>query len=144
MTVLDAIDTYLNAREFYEGIHEQSQKAHKAMRAAEYELVDNMLDEGVPSVGLDTGIHVSLRKQFQCSVTVDNEERIREWYTEKEGGDGDIVHEKVNKPALIEYLRHKFEKEDWDEESVPEHLNLTTRPSITLRGWKNRDRSTGE
>ncbi len=144
MTVLTKIDEYLSAREFYEGIHEQSQKAHKAMRGAEYDLVTSMLDEGTQNVGLDSGIHVALRKQFQCSVTVDNEDRIREWYTEQEGADADIVHEKVNKPALIEYLKHKFEKDNWDVDSVPEHLSLTTRPSITLRGWKTRDRSLGE
>jgi protoheme ferro-lyase len=145
MTVLTKIDEYLSAREFYEGIHEQSQKAHKAMRAAEYELVNEMLDEGTNNVGLDTGIHVNLRKQFTCSVTVENEDRIREWLTEKEGDDARFVHEKVNKPAFVEWLREEIlEKQQLDESDVPEFVKLTSRPSISLRGWSTRDRSIGE
>jgi len=134
MTILQKIDDYLAAREAYEEIHEQSAKAHKAMRASEYELVDTMLNDGVPSVGLDSGLHVSLRKQYSCSVTVGNEDQIREWLTEVEGDDTQFVHERVNKPALVEWLK-ETEKEPDD---VPEFLKLNTRPGITVRGWKTR------
>ena len=138
MTVLEKIDSYLAARTEYERIHEESQKAHAAMRATEYELVDGMLNDGVPSIGLDTGVHVSLRKQFQCSVTQANEDQVREWLTETCGDDSQFVIEKVNKPALLEWLKARFEKAEMDEDSVPSMLKLSTRPGITLRGWKNR------
>lgn len=134
MTVLEKIDTYLQARSVYDDIHAQSQAAHKTMREAEYELVDSMINDGVPSVGLDSGVNVSLRKQYQCSVTMANEAQIREWLVETEGDDSGFVVEKVNKPALLEWMKDAGKEPD----DVPDFLKLNTRPGITVRGWKTR------
>jgi hypothetical protein len=134
MTVLEKIQTYLDARAIYDEAHATSQAAHKMMRDAEYELVDTMLSDGVPSMGLDSGVNVSLRKQYSCSVTTANEAQIREWLVETRGDDSDFVHEKVNKPALIEWMKEQQKEPD----DVPAFLKLNTRPGITVRGWKTR------
>jgi len=139
MTVLEKIQTYLLARAGYDEAHATSQAAHKVMRDAEYELVDTMLGDGVPSVGLDasaerTAANISLRKQYACSVTAANEAQIREWLVETKGDDSDFVHEKVNKPALIEWMKEEGKEPD----DVPAFLKLNTRPGITVRGWKTR------
>lgn len=134
MTVLEKINNYLAARDAYEIIHAQSQEAHKRMREEEYVLVDTMLADGVPSMGLDSGVNVSLRKQYGCSVTAANEAQIREWLVETQGDDSDFVHEKVNKPALLEMLKETGQEPD----DAPAFLKLNTRPGITVRGWKTR------
>ena len=134
MTVLEKINSYLEARAIYDDMHAASQAAHKTMREAEYELVDVMLSDGVPSMGLDSGVNVSLRKQYACSVTAANETQIREWLVETRGDDSDFVHEKVNKPALVEMLKEEGKEPD----DVPAFLKLNTRPGITVRGWKTR------
>ncbi len=144
MSVLTKIDEYLDAREAYELADQKQKLAGKKMRAAEWELVDNMLAEGVPSVGLDTGIHVGLRKYFGVEVTLQNQQQIREWLLETTGDDAPFVIEKVNRAAVIEWLKEKIESEVLDEGSVPPYFKLNTRPGITVRGWKDREMKTGE
>lgn len=136
MSVLEKIDGYLEARAAYEACHEASQAAYAMMKSAEYECVDGMLEEHVKSHGMDNGVHLSLRKQFTCSVTIDNENQIREWLTEWLGDDSEYIVEKVNKPALLEMLKAK----EMEPQDAPDFLKLSTRPGITLRGWKDRDK----
>ncbi len=138
MTVQDRLDEFYLAKENYERAHEISAQAHGIMKGAELSAVDAMLEEGVKSMGRDDGTHVSLRKQFQCSVTVDNEDQVREWLTEVEGDDAQFVVEKVHKPALLEWMKEKFEKAVMDEGEVPEFLKFTQHPALTVRGWKTR------
>ena len=138
MTILEAIDAFYEAREEYDRLHEMSSAAYATMKDAERAAVDKMLEEGTKSVGRDDGTHVSLRKQFSCSVTVDNENQVREWLTEVEGDDAQFVVEKVHKPALVEWMKKKFEGETMDEGDVPDFLNLSTSPALTVRGWKSR------
>lgn len=142
MTVLEKLDDYFAARALYDDIHAESKVAFSAWRAAEYELIEAMLKEKRPVVseGVFGGQHllVSLRKQFGCSVTIENEDRIREWLTEVEGSDADFVVEKVNKPALLEHLKQRIDDALLDESEVPDFLKLSSRPGITVRGWKDR------
>ena len=139
MTVLEMIEAYLTKRAAYDEAHEKSVAANAAMREAEYELVDLMLADGVPSVGLEesaerTKANISLRKKYSCSVTKHNEAQIREWLMETEGDDSRFIHEKVNKDALLEWMKEQGKEPD----DVPAFVKLTTRPGITVRGWKTR------
>jgi hypothetical protein len=137
MTVQDKLADYYNARENYERWHELSAAGHEAMKNAEREAVDAMLNDGLKSLGLADGTHVSLRKQFTCSVTVDNEAQVREWLVEVNGDDSQFVVEKVHKPALVEWLRAEFEK-TMDEGDVPDFMKMQTSPALSVRGWKSR------
>lgn len=135
MTVQKKIDAYLEARSVYDNIHKLSQEAHQKMKSMEYELVDEMLNTGVSSQGMDDGLSIHLRKQYNCSVTQQNEEQVREWLIETEGDDSQFVVEKVNKPALLEWMKDKGLEPD----DAPEFLKLSTRPGLTVRGWNKRE-----
>lgn len=139
MTVQEKLDDYYNARENYERWHELSSAGYAAMKDAERAAVDAMLEEGVKSMGRADGTNVSLRKQFTCSVTMDNEPQVREWLAEITGDDAPFVVEKVHKPAVLEWLRSEFEK-TMDEGDVPEFLKMQTSPALSVRGWKMRGR----
>jgi hypothetical protein len=138
MTAQSKIADYYEARAYWDRVHAESSAAHTAMKRAETEAVEAMLDEDITSIGRDDGTHVSLRKQFLCSVTEHNEDRVREWLTEVEGDDAQFVVEKVHKPALVEWMKDKFEQAVMDEGDVPEFLKFTQRPALTVRGWKTR------
>lgn len=139
MTVQEKLDDYVNARENYERWHELSASGYALMKTAEYAAVDAMLNDGIKSIGRADGTNVSLRKQFTCSVTLDNEAQVREWLVEVNGDDAQFVVEKVHKPALLEWLRGEFEK-TMDEGDVPEFLKMRTSPALSVRGWKMRGR----
>jgi metal-sulfur cluster biosynthetic enzyme len=139
MTVLETISAYLQARAVFDEAHAASQRAYKLKQDAEYELVSVMVSDGVPSINLDatetrTGANIGLRKKYGCAVTKDNEAQIREWLMETEGDDSRFVHEKVNKEALLEWMKEQGKEPD----DVPAFIKLNTRPGITVRGWKTR------
>jgi hypothetical protein len=136
MTIQERLEAYLEAREDYDVAHDLSSKAHARMKALETELVDEMVGTHTQSHGTKDGIHVSLRKQFNCSVTQANETQIRNWLNDTEGDDSQFVVEKVHKPALVEWLKQK----DYGPEDVPDFLKLSTRPGITVRGWNTREK----
>ncbi len=143
MTVQTALENYYACRAHYDQVHNLSSIAHKNMKDAERLAVDAMLDEGTKSIGLDDGTHVSLRKQFNISVTVNNEDQIREWLTEVEGDDSEFIHEKVNKAAVVEWMKIQIlEVGDLDEGDVPDFMSFSQHPGLTVRGWKTRE--TGE
>lgn len=139
MTVQEKLDDYCNARENYERWHELSAAGYEAMKNAERAAVDAMLDDGIKSIGRDDGTNISLRKQFTCSVTIENENEVRKWLVEVNGDDAQFVVEKVHKPALLEWLRAEFEK-TMDEGDVPDFMKLQTSPALSVRGWKMRGR----
>lgn len=138
MTAKDKIAAYYEARTDYDRLHEMSSAAYITMKNAERAAVDAMLDEGIKSMGRDDGTHVSLRKQFTCSITVDNEDAVRSWLSEVEGDDAQFVVEKVHKPAVLEWMKEKFDAETMDEGDVPDHMSFNQHPALTVRGWKTR------
>ncbi len=138
MTAQDKIGAYYEARTDYDRLHAMSSAAHITMKNAEREAVNAMLEEGIKSIGQDDGTHVSLRKRFECSITIDNEDAVRAWLTEVEGDDAQFVVEKVHKPAVLEWMKEEFEK-TMDEGDVPDFMNFTQQPALTVRGWKTRE-----
>lgn len=138
MAILEKIDAFYVAREEYERLTKMVSDAYRAMKGAEHEAVDAMLNEGTKSIGRDDGTHVSLRQNFSCSVTIDNEDQIREWLVSTTGDDAQFIVEKVHKPALIEWLKERFKVARMDDSDVPDFLNLNTHPGLSVRGWKTR------
>lgn len=144
MSVIDKANTYLAARQAYDLIHKESQATHKAMKMAEYDLIDAMLNESAPSIGLDIDgdgekdVTISLRKQVSCSVTKENEDEIRNWLVEMNGSDEDFIVEKVHKPALLEWLRERVGEDMTDESVLPASLKFSTRPGLQVRGLNSK------
>jgi len=134
MNAKEKIDAFYEAREAYEQAHKLSGEMFAAMKDAERAAVDKMLEEGLKSMGRDDGTHVSLRKQYTCSVTLDNEDQVRQWLVDTNGDDAQFVVEKVHKPALLEWMREKA----MEVGDVPDFLKLNTTPALSVRGWKTR------
>jgi len=131
--VKSKVATYYARREEYEQAKALSDSCYGAMKTAENELVDAMIDEGTRSIGLDDGTNVSLRKSLTISVTKDNFDAIRTWLRDTVGDDTDYVEEVVSKSPLLDLVK------TMDEADVPEFLRLNTRPNVNVRGWTKRN-----
>ena len=142
MDLKDRIANYYETRAAYEQLKAQSDALYHELKRAENEVIDEMLNEGTRSIGLDDGTNVSLRKSFTVSVTKDNFEPIRNWLMDTVGDDSDFVEEVVSKPALLDYLKAAVDTGKLLEEDVPEFLRLNTRPTISVRGWTKRSSAT--
>lgn len=138
MDLKTKIADYYETRARYEEAKAASDALYHEMKRGENEVVDEMLNDGTRSIGLDDGTNVSLRKSFTVSVTKDNFDSTRAWLMETTGDDSDFVEEVVSKPALLEHLKGKVESGDMLEEDVPEFLRLNTRPTVSVRGWTKR------
>jgi len=135
--VADLIDAYVAARDEHDRLKDLKTRAYDAQKAAETELIDAMLDQGLPQVKTDEGLTVSLRKDMNFSCTKDNFTFIREWLREEMGDDLPYVEEVVSKSALTELLKGKIE-EGTHESEFPPFLRLSTRPGLSVRGLKAR------
>ena len=138
MNLKDKIANYYEARAAYEQAKAQADALYHQMKRDENAVVDAMLDEGTRSMGLDDGTNVSLRKSFTISVTKDNFDSIRSWLMDTVGDDADFVEEVVSKPALLDFLKASVDTGKMFEEDVPEFLRLSTRPTVSVRGWTKR------
>ena len=138
MNLKDEIAAYYDTRACYEQAKATADALYHEMKRGENAVIDEMLNEGTRSIGLDDGTNVSLRKSFTVSCTKENFEPVRAWLMETVGDDSDFVEEVVSKPALLEHLKAKVETGELMEEEVPEFLRLNTRPTVSVRGWTKR------
>lgn len=129
---------YYEMRSRYDVAHRASTEAHRAMKAAEAELVEAMLDEGVASMSLADGTAISLRNQASISVTQANEGVVREFLMDVVGDDALYCKEVLDKPAIMEMITQRLADEDLSEDEVPAEMKLKLRPAVTVRGWSAR------
>ena len=130
------LDNYYAKRRDYEAKKKVSNDAHKAWRAAEAEVVDEMLSQKVKSLERDDGTKPGLVKAVALSVVQANAEAIREWIVEQVGDDKDYVDTVVSKSAVGELVKKLIEKDKWDESDFPAVLSVSTRPTLRVTGWK--------
>lgn len=134
MSVKKICDDYLSLRAQYELAKEHAASLHAAMQHAKVALIDAMLAEGMKGYPRDDGIRITLKRSFQCSVTQENQDAIREWLLEEQGDDAPYVKEVVDKQALLVLLKEQHEKGT----ELPEFLRVSARPDLSVSGWKNR------
>jgi len=137
MNVNDLIDEYYDAREAYDNAKKLATELDRRRRAAENKLIDHMLDEGTTGVKRDDGTSVGLRQSVSLSCNKENYEDLREWLIEATGDDSDFVEEVVSRVALTELVKARI-AEGADESDFPEAMRVSTRPIISVQGWKNR------
>jgi hypothetical protein len=134
------IDEYLETRMAYDEAHEISTQKHLTHQAAKAALVNEMLEREQQSVkfgdGELDGMTFYLRSVFSVSVTVNNEDKVKEWLHEHYGDVHEFTVEKVNKKSVEERLKSDIEGEQLDEFDVPEFLCLKTNPDISVTGYK--------
>ena len=143
MSLSSKTDAYLDARAERDRMAALKTKAEKFFKAMEQELVEEMIDRHEPSIAKDEDsrygkLNVGLRRKLTLSVTKANQDDIRAWLTENIGDDSDFVVEKVNGPALMEWLEEKINNQEIQPEDLPEFMRPQTRPGISVIGWKNR------
>lgn len=136
MTLRDLMNRYLDARLAWDEAHAISIDMHHKMRQAEAALVEAMLAQQLKTAKGDDGVAYNLKRSFNCSVTKDNTDAIRDWLVETEGDDEPFIEEKVSKPALTEYLKKKVE-DGVPEDSFPAWLKVSSRPTLSVPGYKD-------
>ena len=136
-TINELIDAYYEARALHDEAKAKATELEKARRAAENKLIDHMLDEGTTGVKRDDGTSVGLRKSLSLSCTKENHHLLRGWLMDELGDDSDFVEEVVSKTALTELVKGRVD-EGADEDDFPEFMRVSTRPIISVQGWKNR------
>lgn len=134
MEIKTKLAEYLEARHAYEELRAIASDAERKSRALEQELVDAMIENGVPKFSLDNGISVSLRQRFDCAVNQENGQLVEDWLQETTGDVTKFQKQVLYKPAVVAYLKEGIESGSIDQTSVPQFLNLRTTPGIQVRG----------
>lgn len=134
------IDEYLETRMAYDEAHAISSQKHREHQAAKAKLVDEMLAQQQQSVkfgeGRLNGMNFYLRSQFSIKCNQGNEDDVKTWLHERYGDVNEFTQEKVNKKAVEERLKNDIEGEELDEFEVPDFMDLTTRPDVSVTGYK--------
>ena len=136
MDIENLLDEYINTRLAYDDAHEISSAADKVHKAAKAQLVETMMAESTVLAPPDSGLKFHLRNQFSISCNKDNEEDVKSWLHDHYGDVEEFTVQKVDKKTVEERLKTDIEGEQLDEFSVPEFLNLKTRPDVSCTGWK--------
>ena len=136
MDIQNLLDEYMKTRLAYDDAHEISSAADKVHKAAKAKLVDAMIEETTTLAPPETGLKFHLRNQFSISCNKDNEELVKDWLHDHYGDVAEFTVEKVDKKTVEERLKNDIEGEQLDEFSVPEFMNLKTRPDVSCTGWK--------
>lgn len=136
MRLNELIDAYYEARAEHDAIDERKKAAYRKMAARENELINAMIEEGIPSISRDDGSNVALRKHVTCSVTKDNFSAIRGWLRDTVGDDSDFVEEAVSKSAITELVKERIADGDIASD-FPAFLKVSTRPGLVVRGFNN-------
>lgn len=114
------------------------EEAKRAMREAEEELVEAMLDDGVERFSLKDGTTVFLKPQTFISVTQKNTAEIEEWLTEVEGDAAPFQKTVLDKAEIVDKVTTRLAEGSLSPMDLPDCLNFTQKPRAYVRGWKGR------
>lgn len=136
-TILNSqVTKYYEARLAYEQKRAEATTLEEKWRAEEQKLIDAMLDAQVKSVTLADGSRPSLTKSCKVRCTKDNADAVRAWLVETTGSDDDFIETLPNRFKVAAHVKKAIER-GADEASFPSFLEVSTRPSIRVYGWKN-------
>lgn len=136
-TILNSqVTNYYNARTEYERAKTESNRLEALWRVEEQKLIDAMLDAAVKSVTLADGSKPTLTKSCKVRCTKDNADAVRAWLVETTGSDDDFIETLPNRFKVAAHVKKAIER-GVDEASFPTFLEVSTRPSIRVYGWKN-------
>ena len=130
------VSNYYAARTRYEQAKAESNRLEELWRKEEQALIDAMLDAGVKSVTLDDGSKPTLTRSVKVKCTKDNADVVRSWLVETTGDDTDFIETLPNRFKVAAHVKKAIEN-GTAEDSFPPFLQVSTRPSIRVYGWKN-------
>lgn len=134
MTPNEALAKYKEARTKYEEADRVAKELEKERRAAESELIDTFLDNGITSMACDDGSSVSLARRESISVNASNEQDVLMFLQEKHGDTQQFVTPKLNKKLVERYIKESIEEGQIQEFEIPSSMNYNTRPTVRLSG----------
>lgn len=130
------INAYYRLRADYEEKKAASNEAAELMNRAEAELVDYMLVNQIRNVKREDGTQPLLASSITISCTSANAEEIRAWIREEIGDDKDYIETLPIKSEVLRFVKKKIEQEKFDASELPQFLNVNTRPTLRVNGWK--------
>jgi hypothetical protein len=126
--------TYILARRDHEYADEKKKAAYKAYKKAEGQLVDAMAKAGVMSQKSDDGMTFSLKRFVDFRANEANSDEILEWLENNGEVRDDFVGKSIKKVRLREFLKGYIEERGLME--IPESMDVSERPNLSVRGWK--------
>lgn len=134
------IEEFLETRMAYDEAKAIATARNHEHQAVKKKLVDEMLEQEQQSVKFGDGelkdMTFYLRSQFNIRCNQGNEDDVKNWLHERYGDVHEFTVEKVNKKAVEERLKSDIEGEQLDEFEVPDFMSLTTRPEVSVTGYK--------
>jgi hypothetical protein len=135
-TINELCQSFYDARRIYEEAKWIATERKREMDAIKSDLIDEMLNSRTRAVDRDDGTRISLRRNFSCSVTKDNQQQIRDWLLATTGDDTPFVREVVDKKVLSEELRSMVDERGVNLSDLPVFLKVDVRPNLSVYGWK--------
>lgn len=135
-TETELILNYFEARAEHELAETHKKGAFRRMKAAEATLIDEMLANQTRTVKRDDGTTLSLKSDTNISITKAGTDAIREWIELETGDVADYTETKLIRANVLDFVKKKLEKGVPPEEMPPE-LKINTRPTVSVRGWKD-------
>ena len=126
---------YASARRSYDDAKEMASLTYKALKAAEVELVDAMLEANVTGIPAASGARVSMRPSFTIACNAENKPLIEAWLVDTQGDAEPYKKTDLDKSAVQELIAGKVD-DGAPTDSFPAFLNVKSRPTVTVTGWK--------
>lgn len=109
-------------------------------RAAEWDLIDQMLDDDVQGVPDESGSFASTSRQWTIACNQENKSEVEAFLVDT-FGDAEVFKTFIlDKFAIQAKLRKECEDElsDIVEDELPEFFKLNTRPQLRIKGWEKK------
>jgi hypothetical protein len=130
---------YYEMRQRHDVAKRTASEAYKAMKAAEAELVESMLEAGISRLDyMNDGTKLHFRGIVNISITEENEPAIREWLIKNYGDDNPFMLERLSKKSVSEQIKKDMEAGELHETDLPEELKFSQIPGISVTGWNDR------
>ncbi len=122
-----------------------AKQATNEFRAAEWELIDQMLDDDVRSVPDASGSSVSTARQWTIACNAENKLEVEQFLVETYGDVEVFKTFILDKGAIVAKLRADCEDEDHElvEDELPAFFGLNTRPQLRIKGWDKKKGAIG-
>lgn len=117
-----------------------AKQAKADFRAAEWDLIDQMLDDDVQGVPDESGSFASTSRQWTISCNQENKSEVEAFLVDTYG-DAEVFKTFIlDKFAIQACLRKDCENEESDivEDELPEFFKLNTRPQLRIKGWEKK------
>lgn len=130
MSLIEKRDAFIAAKIALDEAEGARKEAKALFTKAELALKKAMRDNKTPRLPYGDDILIYTSDRFSCSVTQENDGKIRDWLLDTVGDDMPYVEEKVAKGPLTEFLKTLKPHE------IPDFLNAGEWTAVNVLGWR--------